>query len=155
MGAESGSQEILRSMDKALSVEATYAARENLRRHGIRACFFLQFGYPGETWQEIEATIRMIRETEPDDIGVSVSYPMPGTKFHQLVSSQLGVKANWNESGELAMMFQGAYSSEFYRALAHALHLEVRQKSNREAISAAWDHVHTLEGFGVGAQIAS
>src|SRR5581483_6842699 len=107
-------------------VESIYHARENLRRHGIRACFFLQFGYPGERWQEIEATIRMVRETGPDDIGVSVSYPLPGTRFHQLVSAQLGSKSNWTDSGDLAMMFRGAYTSDFYRALADALHMEVR-----------------------------
>ena len=114
--------------------------------HLIRACFFLQFGYPGEQWPEIEATIRMVRETQPDDIGVSVSYPLPGTKFHQLVSAQIGTKANWTESGDLAMMFQGAYSSEFYRALAEALHLEVRTPGHIDSIRTAWDRVYELEG---------
>src|SRR5579862_6373729 len=84
MGAESGSQRILDAMDKGLRVESTYRAAENLRGRGIRACFFLQFGYPGETWAEIEETIRMVREIGPDDIGISVSYPMPRTRFHQL-----------------------------------------------------------------------
>ena len=146
MGAESGSQKILDAMDKGQRVESIYQARENLRRHGIRACFFLQFGYPGEGWEEIEATIRMVRETQPDDIGVSVSYPLPGTKFHQLVSAQLGAKANWTDSGDLAMMFRGAYSSEFYRALADALHLEVRTPERGGKIRAAWDRVYELEG---------
>jgi radical SAM superfamily enzyme YgiQ (UPF0313 family) len=146
MGAESGSQRILNAMDKGLRVESIHHARENLRRHAIRACFFLQFGYPGEQWPEIEATIRMVRETQPDDIGVSVSYPLPGTKFHQLVSAQIGTKANWTESGDLAMMFQGAYSSEFYRALAEALHLEVRTPGHIDSIRTAWDRVYELEG---------
>jgi anaerobic magnesium-protoporphyrin IX monomethyl ester cyclase len=84
MGAESGSQRILDAMTKGIRVEQIYEARENLRRHGIRACFFLQFGYPGETWIEIEETIRMVRETAPDDIGVSISYPLPGNKFHEM-----------------------------------------------------------------------
>jgi anaerobic magnesium-protoporphyrin IX monomethyl ester cyclase len=146
MGAESGSQKILNAMDKGQRVEAIYQARENLRRHDIRACFFLQFGYPGEGWREIEATIRMVRETRPDDIGVSVSYPLPGTKFHQLVSVQLGAKANWTDSADLAMMFRGEYSSEFYRALAAALHLEVRTPERAGEIRAAWDRVYELEG---------
>src|SRR5277367_3797083 len=125
-GAESGSQKILDAMDKGTRVEDIHRAAENLRAHGIRACFFLQFGYPGETWPEIEETIRMVRETRPDDIGVSVSYPLPGTRFYQLVGTQLGQKSNWSDSGDLAMMFRGEYSSDFYRALADALHAEVR-----------------------------
>ena len=126
MGAESGSQKILDVMEKGTRVEQIYEARENLRRHGIRACFFLQFGYPGETLHDIERTIQMVRDTAPDDIGVSVSYPLPGTKFYERVSAELGARENWSESGDLAMMFRGAYSSEFYRELAEALHQEVR-----------------------------
>ena len=87
----------------------------------------------------------MVRETRPDDIGVSVSYPLPGTKFHQLVSKQIGAKANWSDSGELAMMFRGAYSTDFYRALADALHIEVRTPSDGAALRGAWNRVYKLE----------
>jgi anaerobic magnesium-protoporphyrin IX monomethyl ester cyclase len=125
MGAESGSQKILDAMDKGTRVEQIAQARENLRREGIRACYFLQFGYPGETWQEIQNTIKLVRDTRPDDIGVSVSYPLPGTKFFDRVQAQLGEKKNWSDSEDLAMMFQGAYTNEFYRALHDALHAQV------------------------------
>jgi radical SAM superfamily enzyme YgiQ (UPF0313 family) len=146
MGAESGSQRILDAMEKGIQVEQIYRARENLSRHGIRTGLFLQFGYRGETWHEIEATVRMVRETKPDDIGVSVSYPLPGTKFYQLVSSEMKAKSNWSDSEDLSMMFQGSYSSAFYRALANALHLEVRRTGTQEAINNAWNLVYELDG---------
>jgi anaerobic magnesium-protoporphyrin IX monomethyl ester cyclase len=139
MGAESGSQKILDAMDKGTRVKDIYRAAENLRAHGIRACFFLQFGYPGETWSEIEETIRMVREARPDDIGVSVSYPLPGTRFYERVSAELGRKSHWSDSADLAMMFRGAYSSEFYRALADAMHAEVA------GCAADWTRVRELE----------
>jgi radical SAM superfamily enzyme YgiQ (UPF0313 family) len=142
MGVESGAQDILDAMDKGTRIWQVFEARENLRRHGIRACFFLQFGYPGETWKEIEKTIALVRDTQPDDIGVSVSYPLPGTPFHEMVSSQLGPKENWADSDDLDMMFQGAFTSEFYRALADALHLEVRE--GRDAAAGAWENVLAL-----------
>jgi anaerobic magnesium-protoporphyrin IX monomethyl ester cyclase len=142
MGVESGAQDILDAMDKGSRVWQIFEARESLRRHGIRAGFFLQFGYPGETWKEIEKTIAMVRDTQPDDIGVSVSYPLPGTKFHQMVSDQLGPKENWSDSDDLDMMFQGAFTTEFYRALADALHLEVR--TGKDAAASAWKHVLEL-----------
>ena len=125
LGAESGSQKILDAMDKGTRVEQIAKARENLRHEGIRACYFLQFGYPGETWQDIQNTIRLVRDTRPDDIGVSVSYPLPGTKFFDRVQAQLGDKTNWSDSEDMAMMFQGAYTNEFYRALHDALHAQV------------------------------
>jgi anaerobic magnesium-protoporphyrin IX monomethyl ester cyclase len=137
MGAESGSQRVLDAMDKGLRVEHIAQACENLRRHGIRACLFLQFGYLGEDWEDIEQTIRMVRQVRPDDIGVSVSYPLPGTKFHQIA----GGHAHWRESGDLAMTFSGAFSTELYRALADALHLEVR---GGPGLAGAWDKVEQL-----------
>jgi anaerobic magnesium-protoporphyrin IX monomethyl ester cyclase len=156
MGAESGSQRILDAMDKGIRVEQIYQARANLAQHGIRAGWFLQFGYPGESWEDIEATIRMVRQTKPDDIGVSVSYPLPGTKFHQLVSSQIGNKTHWSESGDLAMIFRGAYSSEVYRALADALHLEVRAPESKGAIQNAWNRVVERKNGGLlPAEVAS
>jgi radical SAM superfamily enzyme YgiQ (UPF0313 family) len=125
MGVESGSQKILDAMDKGTRVEQAAVAREHLRQQGIRACYFLQFGYPGETWLDIQQTLRLVRETRPDDVGVSVSYPLPGTKFYERVREELGTKKQWVDSDDLAMMFRGTYSDEFYRALHDALHAEV------------------------------
>jgi radical SAM superfamily enzyme YgiQ (UPF0313 family) len=144
MGAESGSQKILDAMEKGMNVEQTYRACENLRANGIRVGLFLQFGYPGESWDDIQSTIRMVRETRPDDIGVSVSYPLPGTRFFNLVEEQLGPKKNWEDSDDLAMMFQGAYRTEFYRALRDALHQEVAGARGQE-LSALWRQVETLQ----------
>ena len=143
MGVESGAQDVLDAMDKGTRLWQVHEARENLRRHGIRACYFLQFGYPGETWAEIEKTIALVRETRPDDIGISVSYPLPGTAFHQMVSSQLGPKENWADSDDLDMMFQGAFTTGFYRALADALHIEVREGG--PAAEEAWATVFALK----------
>ena len=141
MGAESGSQRVLDAMEKGIRVEHIYQARENLARHGIRACLFLQFGYPGEQWSDIEQTIAMVRQAAPDDIGVSVSYPLPGTKLYRIVESQLGPKQNWSDSADIAMMFRGAFTSEFYRALAAALHAEVRGGAG---VAEAWAQVRSL-----------
>ncbi len=145
MGAESGSQKILDAMEKGTRVEHVYQARENLRRHGIRACLFLQFGYPGETWEDIQQTIDMVRKAQPDDIGVSVAYPLPGTRFHDRVAAELSEKENWSDSDDLAMMFRGAYSTEFYRELAAALHAEVRGDEPQ------WDSVRELNRDREGA----
>ncbi len=122
IGAESGSQKVLDAMDKGIKVEQIAAARQRLGAAGIRACFFIQLGYPGETFEDIEATVQMIRETLPDNIGVSVSYPLPGTRFHKMVQTSLEDKDHWDDSGDLAMMFEGTYQTPFYRRLHGLLH---------------------------------
>jgi anaerobic magnesium-protoporphyrin IX monomethyl ester cyclase len=130
MGAESGSQRILDAMDKGTRVEQIAVARARLGAAGIKAGFFIQFGFPGETFDDIMATVQLVRDTLPDAIGVSVSYPLPGTRFHAMVHEQLGAQTNWSDSDDLAMLFQGAYRSPFYRALHRLLHedLELRRK---------------------------
>jgi anaerobic magnesium-protoporphyrin IX monomethyl ester cyclase len=72
----------------------------------------------------------MVRDTLPDKIGISVSYPLPGTRFYEMVRAQLGDKTHWEDSSDLAMMFQGTYQSPFYRHLHKLLHhdLELRQR---------------------------
>jgi anaerobic magnesium-protoporphyrin IX monomethyl ester cyclase len=149
MGVESGSQTVLDAMEKGLRVDDVYEARENLREAGVRACFFLQFGYPGETWADIRKTVDLVRRTRPDDIGVSLSYPLPNTRFYQRVRDQLGAKRNWNDSDDLCVMFKGAYADNFYRLIRDALHCEVTGwSSDPEAAIRAqslWREIERLE----------
>lgn len=126
VGAESGSQKILDAMDKGDKVEDIYRAAERLHANGIQVGFFLQFGYPGETWGDVQLTLKMVRECMPDDIGISVSYPLPGTKFFERVKLELGEKQNWVDSDDLAMLYRGPFPQEFYRILHGRTHYEFR-----------------------------
>ena len=126
IGAESGSQKILDAMDKGDKVEDIYRAAKLLRENGIEVGFFLQFGYPGETWDDVQKTLKMVRECAPDDIGISVSYPLPGTKFFERVKLELGEKQNWVDSDDLAMLYRSPFPTEFYRVLHRRVHYEFR-----------------------------
>jgi anaerobic magnesium-protoporphyrin IX monomethyl ester cyclase len=128
LGAESGSQKILDAMDKGDRVEDIYTATKLLQENGIEVGFFLQFGYPGETWDDVQKTLKMVRECQPDDIGISVSYPLPGTKFYERVKLELGEKQNWVDSEDLAMLYQGPFPTEFYRILHGRVHHEFRAR---------------------------
>jgi anaerobic magnesium-protoporphyrin IX monomethyl ester cyclase len=128
IGAESGSQKILDAMDKGTSVEQIYEARRKLGEVGIHSGFFLQFGYPGEDHDDIEATLQMVRDLLPDDIGISVSYPLPGTPFYERVKTELKTKTNWQDSEDLAMLYEGSFSTEFYRQLHRVVHKEFRAR---------------------------
>ncbi len=127
VGAESASQKILDAMDKGTTVEQIYKATELLKSKKIRVAFFLQFGYPGETHDDIEKTIAMVKELMPDNIGVSVSYPLPGTKFYEKVKDDLKLKANWKDSDDLEMMFNGTFKSAYYKKLQRFVHNEYRK----------------------------
>ena len=151
VGAESGSQKILDAMDKGTTIDEIYEATKLLKKHKIRTCFFLQFGYSGETKKDIDKTIKMVRDLMPDDIGISVSYPLPGTKFYDRVVSQMGDKKNWVDSGDFEMMFDGEYSSKFYRVLHKRVHKEYRArqiiKEPLKRIKAIWKFPYYVFGW--------
>ena len=134
MGAESGSQKILDAMDKGTTVQQIYDATGLLKKHGVHPSFFIQFGYPGETKEDIEKTIGMINTLLPHEIGISVSYPLPGTAFFEKVSSQLKEKTNWTDSDELALMFHNTYQPVFYKKLHRYVHVNYRKYKAIEAI---------------------
>lgn len=122
IGAESGSQRVLDAMNKGTKVAEITTARARLKDVGIRVGFFIQLGYLDEQLPDILATRELLETALPDDVGVSVSYPLPGTRFYELVSMQLGNKTHWQDSADLAMMFHGTYTSEFYRTIRGLLH---------------------------------
>ena len=113
-------------MDKGTRVEQIERATTLLKKHNIKPCFFLQFGYPDENKTDIESTISMVKKLMPHDIGISVSYPLPGTKFYQKVKAQLSSKQNWTDSDELLIMFKGTYPPDFYKILQRLIHYKFR-----------------------------
>ena len=113
-------------MEKGITVDQIHLASRLLHERKIRVGFFLQFGYTGETRDDIEKTFQMVKECSPDEIGVSVSYPLPGTKFYEDVKMQMETKHNWYDSQDLDMMFQGTYSADYYRILHKIIHKQFR-----------------------------
>ncbi len=128
VGAESGSQKILDAMDKGTKVEQIYEATEKLKSRNVNVAFFLQFGYLGETWKDIQQTINMVLDLVPDDIGISVSYPLPGTKFYDKVKADLILKTNWTDSDDLDLMFKNNFPPIFYKTLHRYVHNRYRIK---------------------------
>ncbi len=142
IGAESGSQRVLDSMNKGVTVEQIRLARERLRAEGIRVGFFIQLGYLDEQLEDILATRELIEAARPDDVGVSVSYPLPGTRFYELVKEQLQAKTHWQDSNDLEMMFEGTYNTGFYRAVRDLLHEQITvgtDVSASRALERRWD----------------
>jgi anaerobic magnesium-protoporphyrin IX monomethyl ester cyclase len=76
----------------------------------------------------------MVRELMPHDIGVSVSYPLPGTLFFEKVKDQLNSKRNWEDSDDLAMMYEGPYPASFYRQLHRYVHRDFRSRQQRTEV---------------------
>jgi len=169
IGAESGSQKILDAMDKGITVEQIREATFLMKQHSIKPSFFIQFGYPGELKDDIQLTINMINELLPFEIGISVSYPLPGTVFYEKVKNDLKKKTNWTDSDEMALMFHNTFPPSYYKQLHRYVHqnyhkhlaknslaklvrnpLDINAKSLRKALSVFY---HTPAAFIAGLKL--
>jgi anaerobic magnesium-protoporphyrin IX monomethyl ester cyclase len=144
VGAESGSQKVLDAMEKGTTVEQIYESSRLLKQEGIKVGFFLQYGYPSEDEHDIADTLKMLRECQPDEIGISVSYPLPGTKFYEKVKQDLKEKQNWIDSADLAMMFRGTFHPDFYRVLHKVTHKTFRISQGRQVLKSLFERRTSL-----------
>ena len=135
IGAESGSQKILDAMDKGTTTEQIRLSTRLMKKHGIKPSFFIQFGYPGETKKDIASTIQMINELLPFEIGISVSYPLPGTVFYERVKADLKTKTNWTDSDEMALMFSNTFPPSYYKQLHRYVHQNYHQHLAKNSLS--------------------
>ena len=140
MGAESGSQKILDAMDKGITTQQIAEATRLLKKYKVRPSFFIQFGYLGETKEDIKLTIEMINKLLPYEIGISVSYPLKGTLFYEKVKNDLEHKSNWTDSDELALMFRNTYQPAFYKQLHRNVHKSYRKHLAFEQLGKLFSH---------------
>ena len=113
-------------MDKDLKLSEVRQARQLLKEAQIKTGFFIQLGYLGEEIADLNATRELITGLLPDEIGVSVSYPLPGTAFFDKIRAGLFDKDHWQESRDLEVVFNASYSSDFYRRIRNHLHRELK-----------------------------
>ena len=116
IGSESGSQRVLNAMDRRVSVETVQRSTALLKSKGIEVGFFIMLGYEGETEADIAATVRHIRESGPDVVLTTTSYPIRGTGY----AADLGARAlnakPWAETSDRETTVAGRPSLAYYRA---------------------------------------
>jgi len=71
MGCESGSEQILRQMNKRFSIEDVRRISGLLKQHGIHQMGFLLLGGPGETRETAEQSLCFIESLEPEAVKIS------------------------------------------------------------------------------------
>lgn len=80
-GVESGDEGMLRRMDKKITLDEARNMLQLTKEAGIRMYTFFLVGYPGETWETIENSYKLIRETRPDGASFAIVIPLPGTRL--------------------------------------------------------------------------
>lgn len=94
-GVESGSPRILTMIKKMITVEQIKEQLSMAHEEGFEIGGFFIIGFPTETKEEIEETIRFACSLPLDRVGVSYFQPFPGSSlFHELVSKK-EISENW------------------------------------------------------------
>lgn len=92
IGIESGSDRILSFIKKEISREIIFAKVPILKKVGIPWHVFLIIGFPTETVQEMDETMRLIAEIRPHYVYLGLFCPYPGTDLYNYLieHKQLG-----------------------------------------------------------------
>ena len=83
LGVESGSQEVLDRIRKHLTLEQIEKGVRMVKKHGIQALGGFMFGFPYDSRESIEQTIRFAKKLSPDQVQFSICMGYPGTSLYE------------------------------------------------------------------------
>lgn len=82
VGFESGSQKVLDRLKKGCTVEENLEADHFLKQHGIMVSGSFLLGSPGETREDVQATVDLVKKMRPHFTSVSTFTPIPGCELY-------------------------------------------------------------------------
>ena len=77
-GTETGSDKILKAMNKGCTVKDNYETIQMVKDAGIICRSYFIFGYPGEDERTIDETLEFIHKAKPDQFSCFTFTPFPG-----------------------------------------------------------------------------
>jgi radical SAM superfamily enzyme YgiQ (UPF0313 family) len=131
LGIESGSQKILNRMKKRINIDQLGLKMEMIRKAKLNVGFFIMLGYPGENSTDIELTRKLLKLTKPNFIGISMAYPITGTKFYKEITPFLKksrFKLRLESSSRLT--FKTKYPPFYYGIVRRLLETEKKIYNN-------------------------
>lgn len=81
-GVESGNEEMLKNMNKNLTVKEIKRGFKLTRKAGLASLASFMIGNIGETEKTVNDSIKLIKKIKPDYGGFAITAPFPGTKLY-------------------------------------------------------------------------
>ena len=114
IGAESGSQKVIDLMDRRVDVKQVREMIKLAQRYGIQAGTFIMVGYPGETEDDIEETIKHLKESNPEYFTITVAYPIKGTELFTEIEAVQTNNFSWDKNSDRDRDFKRTYNRKYY-----------------------------------------
>lgn len=141
LGSESGSQRLLDAMRRGVKVDQVQSAAGALKRRGIQTGMFIMLGYEGETEQDLEATVRLLDQSDPDTFLTTVAYPIRGTEYYEKVADRIISGSDWQTRTDRDFRVSGRHSRRYYafatRWMVNSVELRRRKKPGTELLRRA------------------
>jgi radical SAM superfamily enzyme YgiQ (UPF0313 family) len=115
IGAESGSQKIIDLMDRRVNINHVKKMIQDTNAIGIKTGTFVMVGYPEETIEDIDKTIRYLKEAKPTEYTITIAYPIKGTSLYKEIENKITNKLDWETSTDRDIDFERTYSRKFYK----------------------------------------
>lgn len=120
-GVESGSEKVLKAMHKNVTQKQIREAARMVHAVDIELACFLLTGYPGESWDDVVATLQLIDDIQPDDVSVSIAYPIPGTAFYEQVEHLVERDVGWKHSSQYCPVYKRQYPDLYYKLVRNLI----------------------------------
>ena len=137
LGVESGSPEILRAINKRITVEQIVKSAETARKYGVRTRFYMMLGNRGETEATFRESLAFLERARPSSYIFSCLSIYPGTDDYDDAVKQGRIRPEWyfNERfQELKMPFD---ASEHDAAIMNEWFLEHKGAQTQHVPSVA------------------
>ena len=82
LGVESGSDRLLKNVNKGTTAALNKKAISLLKKYNIRCKAAIIIGLPGESWETIRETTKFLETSQPDDVDFSIMTVFPGTDIY-------------------------------------------------------------------------
>ena len=101
VGIETGSERILKEVNKGVTFEQMKKAADMLNKHGMFWSAYFMYGLPTETEEDMLKTLEFMKELNPPYAGLGLYAPMPNTHL-------------WNQGLELGLIDSDISINHFF-----------------------------------------
>jgi len=96
LGMESGSQAVLERMKKGTRLKESVEACETVLKAGLKLNTGWIIGYPGETRETVEETVKLIKKIRPTTANINILVPYPGTDVYEYARDRGMLSHEWS-----------------------------------------------------------
>ncbi len=134
IGLESGSDRVLKAIDKKITVEKIIKVSGMVHSSGIPSATSIMLGLPDEGKEDMEATLKLMKKIKTDIFDVNSYIPLPGTPSYDAMSEEDKKNIDWRKVGYKS--FNNYFSKSIlhddfkrYRSEAYEIANNVRKKT--------------------------